>query len=102
MAFIPEAKTNGAVGEPPTAHRPYGIDTSTAGTIQERYFMVLAGLMQKSFEVNREILDQLIMLNASLAPKVTEINAGHKTPEREFEYPPSDGVPMSRQGKRSR
>ncbi len=70
---------NGAVSEPPIAHRPYGIDTTTAGTIQERYFMVLAGLMQKSLEINREILGQLIALNGTIAPdKVSEIRPGGK------------------------
>jgi hypothetical protein len=76
----------------------YGIDTTTAGTSQERYFMVLAGLMQKSLELDRAILDQLLEMNKGLAPKVTEIDTKSK---RDFEFPPLDGVPQ-RQGKKAR
>lgn len=76
----------------------YGIDTTIAGTLQERYFMVLAGLMQKSLELNRAILDQLIALNGSFVPKVTEINAKSA---RDFEFPPLDGVPPRHQGKKA-
>lgn len=54
---------------PVDPHRPYGIDTSTAGTLQERYFMVLAGLIDKNLAVQLEIRDQLVKLNKNLERK---------------------------------
>ena len=63
-------ESNGTVGSlPPSPHRPYGIDTSTAGTLQERYFMVLAGLIDKNLAVQLEIRDQLVKLNKNLERK---------------------------------
>lgn len=91
MESIPAAKTNGASSAPgEDVARPYGIDTTTAGTLQEKYFMVLAGLMQKSLEVNRAILDQMIVLNKSLAPKVTEIDTSRASPDPQYD---NSGVP---------
>ena len=50
---------NGAEASSSERNRPYGIDTTTAGTLQERYFMILAGLLEKNLAVQIEIRDML-------------------------------------------
>lgn len=47
----------------------YGIDSTDAGTSQERYFMVLAGLLHKNLLVQTEIRDALVALNKKSEPQ---------------------------------
>jgi hypothetical protein len=60
---IPASNTTGAEASSSDRLRPYGIDVSAAGTMQESYFMVLAGLLAKNLAVQIEIRDELKTLN---------------------------------------
>ncbi len=87
-----KSQSNGMVGgPPPSPHHPYGIDTSTAGTLQERYFMVLAGLLDKNLAVQLEIRDQLARLNKNLE--------SNKTPEAQPNVQPIDKGRKARDAK---
>lgn len=89
---IPAPKTNGVEASSSDRLRPYGIDTSTAGTIQERYFMILAGLLDKNLAVNLEIRDALVTLNKTIATNKISETVPHAI---------SDDSP-ARQGKKTR
>lgn len=65
----------------------YGIDTAEAGTSQERYFMVLAGLLHKNLLMQTEIRDALVALN--------------KTPAKEREIADPYLSEPQRQGKKA-
>jgi hypothetical protein len=77
MERIPEPKTNGAEIASSDRLRPYGIDTTTAGSFQERYFMVLAGLLEKQIAVSNQILAELKVLTKALSTEPADLSDHH-------------------------
>lgn len=67
----------------------YGIDTKEAGTSQEMYFMVVAGLLHKNLLVQMEIRD--LLKKGSVSP-----TAAREIPDPELDFH------ISRQGKKAR
>lgn len=60
----------------------YGIDIRSAGTLQERYFMILAGLLEKNLKASVEIRDLNIEIrdtNLKLIDTLTQLNRNTTT-----------------------
>lgn len=70
----------------------YGIDTSEAGTSQERYFMVLAGLLHKNLLVQVEIRDALIVLSKNPETSRAGTGSAPSHPSREVDTHPDTRV----------